>query len=108
MIDQPGRAPDEADAAQLVTRLLSAQPIQVTRFRTGLAHYVYDVTTRDQDHLSKHLGGAWAAWSIPSAITGRSATRLQSRSRLRLSSEKGMQTDERGSSGSPSECDAYI
>jgi hypothetical protein len=51
MTDQFSRFPSEADAAELVLKLLNLHPLQVTRFRTGLAHYVYDVTTLDQQHV---------------------------------------------------------
>jgi hypothetical protein len=51
MDDQSHDLPSEANAAQLVLKLLSVQPRQVTRFRTGEAHYVYDVTLPDQQHV---------------------------------------------------------
>src|SRR6266496_5190610 len=51
MIDPSRHLPSEADAAQLALKLLSVQPRQVTRFRTGGAHYVYDVTLADQQHV---------------------------------------------------------
>ena len=51
MRDQSSRYPSEADAAQLVTARLHTHPIQVTRCRTGIAHYVYDVVTTDRQHL---------------------------------------------------------
>lgn len=40
--------PSEADASLLVRSLLHAAPLEVTRFRTGLAHYVYDVVLPDR------------------------------------------------------------
>jgi Ser/Thr protein kinase RdoA (MazF antagonist) len=60
MANQSNRYPSEADAAQLVAALLHAQPIQITRFRTGLAHYVYDVATTDRHHLVVRMAAASA------------------------------------------------
>jgi aminoglycoside phosphotransferase (APT) family kinase protein len=51
MNDLSRHLPSEADAATLVLKLLSIQPRQVTRFRTGGTHYVYDVTLADQQHV---------------------------------------------------------
>jgi Phosphotransferase enzyme family len=51
MTDQSRSLPSESDAAQLVLKLLKVQPLQVIRFRTGLAHYVFDVRTPDQQHV---------------------------------------------------------
>jgi aminoglycoside phosphotransferase (APT) family kinase protein len=50
--------PSEADAAQLALKLLGVQPCQVTRFRTGGAHYVYDVILPDQQHVVVRMAAA--------------------------------------------------
>jgi len=65
MTDQSRYLPSEADAAQLVLKLLNVQPLQVNRFRTGLAHYVYDVTTTDQQHVVVRM-----AESNPASLNG--------------------------------------
>jgi aminoglycoside phosphotransferase (APT) family kinase protein len=51
MTDPSHDLPSKAAAATLVLKLLSVQPRQATRFRTGGAHYVYDVTLPDQQHV---------------------------------------------------------
>jgi aminoglycoside phosphotransferase (APT) family kinase protein len=58
MIDPSRHLPSEADAATLVLKLLNVQPRQVTRFRTGGAHYVYDVTLADQQHVVVRMAAA--------------------------------------------------
>jgi aminoglycoside phosphotransferase (APT) family kinase protein len=58
MTDPSHAFPSEADAAQLVLKLLGVQPRQVTRFRTGGAHYVYDMTLPDQRHVVVRMAAA--------------------------------------------------
>lgn len=64
---QPPGQPGEADAAQLVLGLLNLQPLAVRRFRTGLAHYVYDVTLASQRHVVARLAATGPA-SLDGAV----------------------------------------
>lgn len=61
MMYQLGAIPDEANAVQLVLKLLNIPPLQATRFRTGLAHYVYDVVLPDQRHVVARMAATSAA-----------------------------------------------
>jgi len=74
MAQQSNPYPNEIIAAQLVQQLLHTEPLQVSRFRTGLAHYVYEVQTPNQPVVvrmaaggSDSLHGAvyWAERLIP-------------------------------------------
>jgi Ser/Thr protein kinase RdoA (MazF antagonist) len=65
MTDQSSNFPTGADAAELVLKLLNLQPLRVARFRTGLAHYVYDVTLPDQQHVVARM-----AASSPASLNG--------------------------------------
>jgi aminoglycoside phosphotransferase (APT) family kinase protein len=69
--------PNEANAAQLVQKLLHREPLRVSRFRTGLAHYVYEVQTAEQPLVVRMAAGGpeslnsavyWAERLIPLKI----------------------------------------
>jgi aminoglycoside phosphotransferase (APT) family kinase protein len=77
MIRQSVLPPNEAVAAQLVQMLLHQEPLQISRFRTGLAHYVYEVQTTEQPLVVRMAAGGpesldgavyWAERLIPLKI----------------------------------------
>lgn len=47
--------PTEVDAKRIVAEALNLQVQTINRFPTGLAHYVFDVTTQDDQHIVVRL-----------------------------------------------------
>src|SRR5688572_17854057 len=79
MVESRADLPTEEDARAVVRAVLRDEARTVTRFPTGLAHYVYDVVTA-QDHVvvvrmarrdrTAGLAGAiyWSNWLRPLGI----------------------------------------
>lgn len=65
MTDQSRSFPTEMDAAQLIVKQLNEHPLQITRFPTGRAHYVYDVLLPHHRHVVVRM-----AASSPASLNG--------------------------------------
>jgi hypothetical protein len=61
--------PTERDAVALVERVLGVRPRSVTRFPTGLAHYVYDISLSDERAVVARLTTVTRGSAFTSAVS---------------------------------------